>query len=185
MSSEGINFIRLLLTKDPNLRISAEQALDDPWIHDHFKRNAEESGLATQALAQIGRFKTGKRLQQAAISYIVHNLATPEELNELQRAFNTLDISRTGKITREELYIGFSSNTQEGREEVDAIFDEVDLDGNGEIEFSEWIVASIDKNTLITDEKLKLAFSLFDADGGGTIDAKEVKATLTGFNGEE
>lgn len=56
------------------------------------------------------------------------------------------------------------------------------MDGNGEIEFSEWIVASIDKNSLITDEKLKLAFALFDQDGGGTIDSFEVKETLTGFN---
>ena len=80
--------------------------------------------------------------------------------------------------------MGFQAFTQEAREEVDAIFNEVDLDGNGEIEFSEWIVASIDKNSLITNEKLELAFNLFDEDGGGTIDAKEVKATLAGFNDE-
>jgi len=61
----------------------------------------------------------------------------------------------------------------------------VDLDGNGEIEFSEWVVASIDKNSLITDEKLKMAFGLFDKDGGGTIGSKEVKSTLTGFGGDE
>lgn len=115
----------------------------------------------------------------------MHNLATTEELNELQQAFNTLDISKTGKITREELYTGFQSYTTEAREEVDAIFNEVDLDGNGEIEFSEWIVASIDKNSLITDEKLQMAFNLFDKDGGGTIDSKEVRDTLTGFTGEE
>ena len=43
-------------------------------------------------------------------------------------------------------------------------------------------MASIDKNTLITDEKLKLAFNLFDTDGGGTISSHEVKETLTGFS---
>lgn len=59
------------------------------------------------------------------------------------------------------------------------------MDGNGTIEFSEWIVASIDKNSLITDEKLQLAFNLFDSDGGGTIDSKEVKSTLTGFTDEK
>lgn len=71
----------------------------DPWIQDLAKMGGEE-GNATQALAQLGQFKTGKRLQQAAIQYIVHNLATAEEINELQQAFNTLDISKTGKITR-------------------------------------------------------------------------------------
>ena len=29
-----------------------------------------------------------------------------------------------------------------------------------------------------------MAFGLFDKDGGGTIDSKEVKSTLTGFSGE-
>ena len=58
------------------------------------------------------------------------------------------------------------------------------MDGNGEIEFSEWIVASIDKNSLITQEKLEMAFALFDKDGGGTLDAAEIKATLIGDNQE-
>jgi len=31
-------------------------------------------------------------------------LATADELNELQRAFNTLDINKSGKITKEELF---------------------------------------------------------------------------------
>lgn len=59
------------------------------------------------ALAKITDFKAGKRLQQAAIRYIVHNLATAEEINVLQRAFNTLDVSKSGKITKEELFEGF------------------------------------------------------------------------------
>jgi len=65
------------------------------------------------------------------------------------------------------------------------IFDEVDVDGSGEIEFSEWIVASIDKDSLITEEKLRQAFSLFDTDDSGTIRIDEVKATLTGNQGND
>ena len=180
VSSECIELISKLLTKDPEQRIAAADALREPWIEKHVKGDVAEEGIATQALEMLGKFKTGKRLQQAAIQYIVNNLATTEELDELQRAFNTLDISKTGKITREELFQGFQAFTDEARDEVDAIFKEVDLDGNGTIEFSEWIVASIDKNSLITDEKLKMAFALFDTDGGGTISSTEVKATLTG-----
>ena len=53
------------------------------------------------------------------------------------------------------------------------------MDGSGEIEFSEWIVASIDKKSLITDEKLKLAFQLFDKDSSGNVDIHEVRKELT------
>ena len=42
-----IAFIRKLLTKDPNLRISAEDALKDPWIDECFAKNNQEEGMAT------------------------------------------------------------------------------------------------------------------------------------------
>jgi len=39
-------------------------------------------------------------------------------------------------------------------EEVDKIMKLADFDGNGEIEYSEWVVATMDKHNLLTDEKL-------------------------------
>ena len=80
--------------------------------------------------------------------------------------------------------------TSDAIAEANAIFEEVDLDGNGEIEFSEWIVASIKKKSLLAPEKLKLAFQLFDKDKTGSINMAEVKETLTGgcdvaFDSEE
>ena len=53
--------------------------------------------------------------------------------------------------------------------EVDKIMAAADADGNGEIEYSEWITATINKERLLSDEKLMAAFKLFDKDGGGTI----------------
>ena len=53
-----------------------------------------------------------------------------------------------------------------------------DTDGSGEIDYSEWVVASINKTKLLTNEKLEAAFNLFDKDGSGTISAMEVKDVL-------
>ena len=63
-------------------------------------------------------------------------------------------------------------------EEVDRIMRSVDADGNGEIEYSEWVVASINKRKLLSHEKLEAAFNLFDKDGSGTISAEEIKDVL-------
>jgi calcium-dependent protein kinase len=46
------------------------------------------------------------------------------------------------------------------------------------IDYSEWVVATIDKQRLLTPEKLRSAFNLFDKDGNGTINANEVKEVL-------
>ena len=111
---------------------------------------------------------------------MVKNLATREELRELQLSFDSLDTSGDGKIGKEELVAAFKAFSADAKKEVEDIFAEVDLDKNGEIEFSEWVVASIDKTSLLTDEKLRIAFSIFDKDGGGSISPQEVKSTLVG-----
>ena len=64
-------------------------------------------------------------------------------------------------------------------EEVEKVFHKVDIDGSGFIDYSEWVVATIDKEKLLTRDKLQAAFKLFDKDGGGTISADEVKDVLS------
>jgi len=51
--------------------------------------------------------------------------------------------------------------------EVDRIMELADTDGSGSIEFSEWLVVSINLNKLLTEEKFKAAFDLFDLDHTG------------------
>ena len=43
--------------------------------------------------------------------------------------------------------------------EVDRIMELADTDGSGSIEFSEWLVVSINLNKLLTEEKFKAAFT--------------------------
>lgn len=64
--------------------------------------------------------------------------------------------------------------------EVDKILERVDADGSGEIDYSEWVVATINKENLLSEAKLKQAFSLFDKDESGSISAEEIKAVLCG-----
>ena len=58
------------------------------------------------------------------------------------------------------------------------MFDKVDVDGSGEIGYSEFVVATMNDNNAISNEKLRFAFKLFDLDGGGSITLEEVKKIL-------
>ena len=60
----------------------------------------------------------------------------------------------------------------------------MNIDKDAEIGITEWIANAIDKKSLIGQENLEIAFNWFDKDGGGTIDANEVKAALKGTNSE-
>ena len=89
------------------------------------------------------------------MTFIVSQLANKEELLEIQRAFQAIDKNSDGKLTRGELVEGYTRMYGDmAEEEVDKIMKIADLDGNGEIEYSEWVVATMDKHRLLTDEKL-------------------------------
>ena len=54
----------------------------------------------------------------------------------------------------------------------------VDADASKFIDYSEWVVATIGKEKLLSKEQLEFAFRLFDKDGSGSISAQELKELL-------
>ena len=54
------------------------------------------------------------------------------------------------------------------------IFDTCDLDGDGQIDYNEFITAAM-KPTEISNEMIEKAFNILDYDGNGEIDASELQ----------
>ena len=55
------------------------------------------------------------------------------------------------------------------------MFDSVDTDQSGYIEYSEFVMATINEKKLSTTERLHTAFKLFDKDNSGNITPAEIK----------
>jgi len=113
----------------------------------------------------------------------VCNLSTKDEQERLYKSFKALDKNSDGKISREELIEGYKKiYTHMAEEDIiaeaDRLFKVADADGNGEIDYSEWQVATINKYDVLQEEKLKNAFRLFDKDNSGSISANEIKDVL-------
>lgn len=53
-----------------------------------------------------------------------------------------------------------------------------DTDGSGYVEYSEWLVASISKSKMLTDEMFEKAFSFFDLDKTGWIWPQELEKII-------
>lgn len=54
----------------------------------------------------------------------------------------------------------------------------MDIDGDGEIDFTEFVSAAFNKRTLLSQENLDAAFKTFDSDGNGKITMDELKAVF-------
>lgn len=61
------------------------------------------------------------------------------------------------------------------------MFENIDIDGNGAIDYTEFVMATMNEKNIITNEKLAQAFKMFDKDGSGAITADEIKEVL-GFD---
>jgi len=92
-----------------------------------------------------------------------------------------MDANGDGKLQKGEIKAGyleyFGKNLSD--EQVDEMFAQVDADGNGEIEYSEFVVATMNEKNLLSNNKLHTAFKMFDKDGGGSISTDEIKQVLS------
>ncbi len=55
----------------------------------------------------------------------------------------------------------------------------MDIDQSDEIDYSEFVIATMNEKEVLSSNKLQTAFRMFDKDGGGTISPDEIKQILS------
>lgn len=103
-----------------------------------------------------------------------------DQIAEFQEAFSLLDKDGDGCITFEELASAIKSLDQNPtEEEIRNMINEVDLDGNGTIEFLEFLKLMATKmKENEAQEELKEAFKVFDKDQDGYISPNELRHVM-------
>lgn len=107
--------------------------------------------------------------------------STEEQIAELQEAFKLFDKDSDGAITKEELGTAVYALGQTPTEaELQDMLNEVDYDGNGTVDFSEFLIMMAPKmSDTESEEEIREAFRAFDKDGNGFIDATEIWHAMT------
>jgi calcium-dependent protein kinase len=72
----------------------------------------------------------------------------------------------------------FNGDVERAELEVSEIMEKLDLNDNGNIDYSEFMIALLNLSKMIQEDKLKEIFNLFDIDHSGTITAEELKKIL-------
>lgn len=85
--------------------------------------------------------------------------------------FNRIDSTHDGVITKEELkkYLATSTELTDSQSDQDwnEILESIDANGDGNIDFTEFISAAYNRQKLLNAENIEIAFNLFDLDGDG------------------
>lgn len=97
------------------------------------------------------------------------------DFKSLREAFRAIDTSNTGIITKEQVKKGFAHDshiTHINHELIEEIFSRFK---DGEINYSEFLAATVDKKVALNKANLEFAFHHFDTDNKGFITKNDLK----------
>jgi calcium-dependent protein kinase len=139
-----------------------------------------DSKFSIKCLNNMKKFHAERKLQQAALTFIVNHLMSKEEKNELLELFQEFDKNGDGVLTKDEIFEGYKSilGEIEATKEVERIMNEVDIDKSGTIDYNEFLLAATNRQNIVNKEKLEATFRMFDKDGSGSISAEEIRGFL-------
>ncbi|KAL4237939.1 hypothetical protein ACF0H5_002649 [Mactra antiquata] len=128
--------------------------------------------------------KRGREYVQQVKEFLKSDLGdslTEEQIGEFKEAFSLFDKDGDGRVTSKELGTVMRSLGQNPTEsELLDMVNEVDTDGNGNIDFPEFLTMMA-KKMKETDSELEIreAFKVFDKDGNGFISSTELRYVMT------
>ena len=187
ITPEAKDLIKLMLKKNPNERLNAEQCLSHKWFRlmessEKNKNQKISKQIQINAIQHMAQFVHENRFKQAVLQFISTQFNIQKEENDLKELFKSMDVSGTGQLTKDEfrkkLVELYGEN--DGNEMSNSIFNSLDMDGSGQISYDEFLSAMINSQKVVTEERLKKAFRMFDKDNSGKLSVKEIKNVFGG-----
>jgi len=179
ISANAKDLVSVLLTYDKDKRSSAGDALTHPWITELWESELDTK-VAKEALTNLSKFRAEEKIKQATIAFIASQLLSKKEKDSLSSVFKAFDENGDGMLSKEEIKNGYEKvfGYSINEEQINKMFKAVDLDGSGYLDYSEFVVATMNEKNLFSEKKLKAAFKMFDKDNSGAISRDEVRESL-------
>eukprot|EP00344_Euplotes_crassus_P004461 CAMPEP_0197002824 /NCGR_PEP_ID=MMETSP1380-20130617/7241_1 /TAXON_ID=5936 /ORGANISM="Euplotes crassus, Strain CT5" /LENGTH=202 /DNA_ID=CAMNT_0042421119 /DNA_START=306 /DNA_END=914 /DNA_ORIENTATION=+ len=157
--------------------MTSGDALKTNWLSEDLYM--KERRLSEEVIDALKNYKASSILKREALSVLV-KLLSEDKIIELKEIFKEIDINCTGTISVDELKqslkeAGIKMKTSQVRK----IVQNLDYEENGEINYSEFLAATISlKDTEEADSILWVLFKHFDIDNSDSITRENISDAL-------
>ena len=150
ISKEAKQLVKALITK-PEKRLTAQEALDHKWFKKVLKNEKKYDIKDLKAQKQLNAFNAfgdNTKLTQAALTAISVQV-NPDEITELKNLFKALDLNGDGTLSLSELESGLEGH--DNKKQIMSLLKAADTDGSGDINYTEFIAATLDQNIFMNE----------------------------------
>ena len=186
ISDDCKDLISQLLERDVSKRIKAKKALEHNFFKTGIKMKKIIGGMENKQTEKVlnawiklqstHRQSNAGIFKKAVLAYMALNFVEKEEEKKMKNLFYKLSGgNRNFLITKENFALTIkqvSDNYTD--EEIDALFDKLDDNKSGIIEYEELVRGFSDREKLLNEKNMRQAFNFFDKDKNGTISWQEI-----------
>lgn len=177
-------FLTKLLKKNPEERYSAEEALNSPFLK--FEQKFEFNADFSAALNSLTTFTLGEQLRRAVLTYIMSKKLYTET-TESMNLFRQIDTDMDGLISKQELMdkctlLFKGQSTKKMKKNVQKFFETMDINGDGILEYSEFLTIQTMINNDLGIPVIKNIFDTFDHFKKGYIDDTSLREMFESTN---
>ncbi|ONM58763.1 Calcium-dependent protein kinase 7 [Zea mays] len=186
VSDNAKDLVRGMLNPDPKRRLTAHQVLGHPWLQNIKK--APNVNLGETVKARLQQFSVMNKFKKHALRVIAEHLSV-EEAADIKDMFEKMDLNKDQMLSFEELKLGLHKfGHQMPDADVQTLMEAADADGNGSLNYGEFVTLFVHLRKIGNDEHLHKAFAYFDRNQSGYIEIDELRESLAddlGQNREE
>ena len=155
------DLIRRLLEPKKQYRIKAAEALRHPFFTESFDPNSAMT--ENKDLSVIKKFinpvKYQSKFHEAVVVFLSVSFLPADEENSLKAVFRYMDKEGKGVITKESMKNSLEEiNVPITDEEIQKLFDNIDEDGSGVIEYQEFLRNVCNVQNLMSESNLRNVF---------------------------
>jgi calcium-dependent protein kinase len=186
LSATAQDFVQSLLVLDPKERLTAQGALEHPFVAS---RRSKDRSIDVGLLDSLRKYADASPFRRACLSMMAWSLS-PEDRANLWEDFLAMDIQHKGSISLSDfqtVVLKFcridnveAANAMQRRknEEAEGLFATLDANHDQEVCYSEYLAAVLQDKVCMHDKMLRNTFARFDRDQAGMITVENLCTVL-------
>lgn len=178
LSAKARDFTKQMMQQNADERITVFNALQHPWLVEHgcAESSGGESKIDGSMVMSLQSYGSASKLRRCFLSAVAKTISD-EQVSKIREAFVSLDSEKNGMILGRDVGTTLI-NAGTPKCDVETIVSALDVDKDGEIDFSEFMAAALSATPDFSDECLRLAFRNFDITQTGRITMDNLREVL-------